>query len=291
MATVWCLGSINIDLFYEVPHIPVPGETLGATGHRTGLGGKGANQSVAAARAGATVRHIGALGDNADWVRERLERYGVDTTHVAELDAPTGQAIINVASDGENAIVTLSGANRLLAEKAVMEALESGAEGDVLMLQNETNLQAEAARFARDRGLRVLYSAAPFDAAATKAILPHVDTLLLNEVEAAQLEKALEQSLFALPVPDIVVTLGARGARWISTPTGDSWDVPGIRVEAVDTTGAGDTFAGYLAAALADGMKPVPAMELAGRAAALKVTRKGAADAIPSIAEVEAFAP
>ena len=96
--------------------------------------------------------------------------------------------------------------------------------------------------------------------------------LLLNEVEAAQLEESLEQSLFSLPVAHIVVTLGAKGARWIDTRSGDSWDVAGKRVDAVDTTGAGDTFAGYLAAALHEGMKPEEAMALAGRASALKVT-------------------
>ena len=289
MKTVWCLGSINIDLFYDVPHIPAPGETLAATGHRKGLGGKGANQSVAAAKAGAPVRHFGAIGANSEWVIERLESYGVDTTHIALTNQPTGHAIINVASDGENAIVILPGANRTLDAKGLKAALSFAQPGDLLLLQNETNLQPEAARIASDIGMRVLYSAAPFDAEAIRAVLPYIDVLLLNQVEAEQLQESLGQSLYELSVKHIVVTLGPDGARWISTQSGDSTDTPGIKVDAVDTTGAGDTFAGYLAAALVRDFKPAEAMVFAGRAAALKVTKKGTADAIPTLAEVEAF--
>ncbi|NNJ66476.1 MAG: ribokinase [Boseongicola sp.] len=291
MKTIWCLGSINIDLFYDVPHIPAPGETLAATGHSEGLGGKGANQSVAAAKAGAPVHHIGAIGANSAWVIERLESFGVDTTHIAHSTDPTGHAIINVASDGENAIVILPGANRSLAEDGITAALSNAQPGDLLLLQNETNLQPETAQKASEIGMRVLYSAAPFDAEAVRAVLPHIDMLLLNEVEAQQLEKALEQSLYELPIKHIVITLGPNGARWISTQSGDTIDTPGIKVDAVDTTGAGDTFAGYLAAALSRDFTPSEAMAFAGRAAALKVTKKGTADAIPTLAEVEAFDP
>ena len=289
--TVYCLGSINADHFYAVPHITAPGETLAAIDLTTGLGGKGANQSVAAAKAGSRVVHIGAVGPGSEWIFERLERYGVETRHIAKLDLPTGHAIINVADDGENAIVILAGANGAQTEGRITAALQDAGAGDVLLIQNETNCQVEAARIAREKGVQVVYSAAPFDAEAVRAILPAIDMLLLNEVEAAQLEKALEQSLFSLPVPRIVVTLGAKGARWIDTRSGDSWEVAGTRVEAVDTTGAGDTFAGYLAAALHEGMTPEEAMSFAGKASALKVTRHGTADAIPTRAEVEAFNP
>lgn len=289
--TIYCLGSVNADHFYAVPHIPEPGETLAALELTTGLGGKGANQSVAAAKAGAQVVHIGGVGPGSEWIFERLESYGVDTRHIATLDVPTGHAIINVAEDGENAIVILAGANGAQSEDRIAAALQNAGTGDVLLIQNETNCQVEAARVAREKGVEVVYSAAPFDAEAVRAILPATDMLLLNEVEATQLEKALEQSLFSLPVARIVVTLGAKGARWIDTRSGDSWEVAGTRVEAVDTTGAGDTFAGYLAAALHEGMKPEEAMAFAGKASALKVTRHGTADAIPMRAEVEAFSP
>ena len=288
---VWCFGSINVDLFYEVPHIPAPGETLAAKSMFRGLGGKGANQSVASAKAGVETHHIGAIGPGSDWVIERLESYGVDTSHIAVLDTPTGHAVINVAADGENAIVILPGANAAQGAERLDAALAFASVGDVLLLQNEANLQVEGAQLGKVKGMRVVYSAAPFDADAVEAVLPHIDILLLNEIEAAQLEASLGKTLYELDVPQIVITLGARGARLIDTRSGDALEVPGHKVDAVDTTGAGDTFAGYLAAGLAGGTVPQKAMELAGRAAALKVTRKGTADAIPSRAEVEAFKP
>ena len=289
MSDVWCLGSINIDMFYEVPHIPAPGETLAATGHRVGLGGKGANQSVAAARAGARVRHIGAVGGNADWVLERLAGFGVETALIETVSEPTGHAVSAVAADGENAIVIVAGANRALSESSVEDALADGRPGDILLIQNETSLQVEAATMARRRGMKVWYSAAPFDPDAVRAILPLTDTLLVNEIEARQLEDAFGNPLAEMGVENIVVTLGPMGVKWVSGGSGRVETVAGLRVQAVDTTGAGDTFAGYLAAAISEGATPAEAMALATRAAALKVTRRGTADAIPSRAEVEAF--
>ena len=289
MARVWCMGSINVDMFYDVPHIPAPGETLASTNHSVGLGGKGANQSVAAARAGATVNHIGAVGDGAEWIFERLSSFGVNTDHISISKEPTGHAIISVADDGENAIVILAGANGAIEKSEIRSALEEAEPGDILLMQNETNMQQEAALFAKDLGLRTFYSAAPFDSNAVKKVLPMIDTLLLNEIEAEQLQDALQQSLFSLDVPHIVVTLGGDGARWIDTTNHDSFDIPAIKVTPIDTTGAGDTFAGYLAAALSKGVVPRDAMRLANKAAALKVTRKGTADAIPSLSEVEDF--
>ena len=287
--SIFCLGSINADYFYSVPHIPSPGETLAATGMSSGLGGKGANQSVAAARAGSTVHHIGAVGPGSDWILERLTSFGVGTEHIAILEEPTGHAIINVAADGENAIVILAGANGCQDLGRFQDAIVDAGRGDILLLQNETNLQVEAAKFATEIGLRVLYSAAPFDSQAAAAVLPYTDTLLLNETEAAQLEAALETTLHSLPVKNVIVTLGANGVRWIETETGNTVEIPGTPVKAVDTTGAGDTFAGYFAAGLDAGDSVPTALEFAGRAAALKVTRHGTADAIPSREEVLSF--
>jgi ribokinase len=284
--TLWCFGSVNIDHFYSVPRIPAPGETIAATGYAMGLGGKGANQSVAAARAGAETHHIGAVGPGAEWVPERLQGYGVGTAHLAVTDTPTGHANITVAEDGENAIVILPGANAAQDLNRVRAALDTAAPGDLLLLQNETTLQAEVAELGHALGLRVVYSAAPFDAGAVRAVLPFTDLLLLNELEAAQLEAALGSPVSRIGVPAVVVTLGAKGARWVGETR---FEVAGYKVSAVDTTGAGDTFAGYLAAGLAEGMSPGAAMTLASGAAALKVTKKGTADAIPSRTEVDAF--
>lgn len=287
--TVWCLGSINVDYFYSVPHIPAPGETLAAREMSFGLGGKGANQSVAAAMAGVTTYHIGAIGSDANWILGRLGEYGVETQYVMEVDRPTGHAIITVSDDGENAITLLPGANRHIPAEVLETALGSASSGDVLLVQNETNLQKEAACFAKKIGLTVLYSAAPFQTDAVSDVMEWVDFLLLNAIEARQLEQATGQALSDLGIPVIVVTMGAEGARWMNNKSGESFEMPGVKVSVVDTTGAGDTFAGYLAASLSQGKPPRESVQLAIKASALKVTRRGTADAIPSLGEVDDF--
>lgn len=277
------LGSINVDHVYRVPHLPAPGETLEALAYAVGLGGKGANQSVAAARAGARVRHIGAVGPEGLWAREAMAGHGVDVTHVAVGAEPTGHAIINVDPAGENAIVIYPGANRTLSESAVAAALGDAGPGDTLLLQNETSAQVEAARLARARGLRVICSAAPFDVAAVRAVLPYASLLVMNEGEAA----ALRAALGAVEV-EMIVTLGARGAVWLS-PGADPLEVAAVPVTPVDTVGAGDCFTGNLAAALDAGLPRPQAMRRAAAAAALQVTRPGAAEAMPLAAEVTAL--
>jgi ribokinase len=281
---IYNLGSINLDHVYRVPHLPLPGETLGASGYSVGLGGKGANQSVAAARAGARVCHIGAVGPDGDWARRTLADFGVDVTGVQVLATPTGHAIINVDTAGENAIVLFPGANVVLDEDAVAAALAGAGPGDTLMLQNETSGQEAAARLAAARGLRVIYSAAPFDVAAVRAVLPYVSLLAVNAVEAAQLTAALGRA----PDLDMIVTRGAQGAEWFS-PESEPLFVPSFPVTPVDTTGAGDCFIGTLAAALDAGDDRLTALRRASAAAAIQVTRPGASTAMPTAQEVTAF--
>jgi ribokinase len=285
--TIFNLGSINADHVYRVPHLPGPGETLAATLMQTGLGGKGANMSVAAARAGSHVAHIGAIGSDGIWARNRLLEYGVDTRHIAELDVPTGHAIINVDDAGENAITLFAGANQAISEDSVANVLSTGSTGDILVTQNETNAQGVAAKVGSKLGFRVCYAAAPFDASAVKAVLPYLDFLILNAVEAKQLEQALGVSIEELDVADIIITLGSDGARWISE--GVDQHFAAIKVDPVDTTGAGDTFTGYVLAGLDRGLTMGQSISLAMRAAALMVMRMGTADVIPDLKEVEAF--
>jgi ribokinase len=285
---IWNLGSINVDHVYALPHIPAPGETLAARTLSTGLGGKGANMSTACARAGGKVAHIGTVGSEGAWAVDRLRATGVDTAHVAMLDAPTGHAIIAVDEAAENTIIIYPGANRLLTHAQVDAALAQATPGDWFVTQNETNLQVEAAALARARGLRVAYAAAPFDTDAVQAILPHLDFLILNEIEADQLRDATGEPLDRLGVPDLIVTLGSEGCRWF--PQGrPEQSFPALRVTPVDTTGAGDAFTGYVLASLDRGLPMPEAIRLATRAAALAVTRPGAADAIPTLAEAQAF--
>lgn len=283
---IWNLGSINIDHVYRLDSLPRPGETLASRSYAQGLGGKGANQSVAAARAGAPTRHLGATGPGDAWVRQRLREAGVETGGVAALpDQATGHAIILLDREAENAIVIHPGANRAIDEEGLARALEAIGPGDTLLIQNETNGQVAAARAARARGARVIYSAAPFDLEAVRAILPHVSVLAMNAGEARQMHAALPE----VPVEGLLITRGAEGAEYRDLGTGAVHRQDAFAVEPVDTTGAGDTFAGYFAAALDEGLGIAPALRLASAAAALKVTRAGAGDAIPTRAEVEAF--
>ena len=287
--TIYNLGSINADHVYRVPHLPGPGETLAAHSMQTGLGGKGANMSVAAARAGSHVAHIGAVGPEGLWARDRLMEYGVDTRHIVQLDVPTGHAIINVDDAGENAITLLSGANQAIPVDLIEQALSAGTAGDIFVTQNETNAQVRAAKTASKLGFRVCYAAAPFDAGSVQAVLPFLDFLILNEVEATQLEAALETKIEAMPVTDIIVTLGSKGARWINAGADMDQRFEALKVTPIDTTGAGDTFTGYVLSGLDRGMSMGQAISLATRAAALMVTRMGTADVIPDLKEVEAF--
>ena len=285
---IYNLGSINADLFYHVPHLPGPGETLAAASLEKGLGGKGANMSVAASRAAALVSHIGAVGGDGKWARQRLLEYGVDTRHIAVLEAvSTGHAVINVDQSGENAIVLFPGANHEITESAVGQALSESARGDTLLIQNETNQQAYAAAMGRDLGMYVAYAAAPFDAEAVKSVFPYLDFLILNEIEAQQLTESTGFEVDQLPVKDVVITLGADGCRWINSVKRTSKSFAAHAVNVVDTTGAGDTFTGYLLAGLDRGMPMEQAIGLAMKAGALMVTREGTADVIPDLKEVQ----
>ncbi len=282
---IWNLGSINADMVYAVPHLPGPGETLAAEGLQRFLGGKGANMSVAAARAGARVAHIGAVGADGRWARDRLMEYGVDTRHITEVETPTGHAIIAVDAEGENNIILFQGANHAISDDQLGQALSWAAAGDLLVMQNETNAQSRAAKIGRDLGLKVCYAAAPFQTQSVQAVLPYLDFLILNEIEAEQLRQATGQSVADLGVEHVIVTLGADGARYYHDGTVS--DFPAHKVQAVDTTGAGDTFTGYVLAGMDRGLPMPQAIAQANRAAALMVTRHGTADVIPDLKEVQ----
>lgn len=285
---VWCFGSINVDHFYDLSHLPAPGETLAARSYRVELGGKGANQSVAAARAGAVVRHVGAVGADGDAALSQMVAAGVECGAVQRLDGATGHAVILVEQGGENSIILHPGANRDMALDAALAAFEGVGLDDILLIQNETAHQAAVAEAAMGLGMDVIYSAAPFDLEAVQAVLPFVNTLVLNEVEAAQLHAAMGVPFEDLPVTAVVITRGAKGASWQARGM-DTIHVPALPTEVVDTTGAGDCFTGALAAALDEGQLPEDAMRFAAAAAALQVARHGTSAAMPSRAEIDAL--
>lgn len=287
------LGSLCIDHVYSVPDIAGPGETVASLGHEVFPGGKGLNQSVAAARAGAEVMHVGCIGEDGVWLKEVLAEAGVAASAVRVATGASGHAVIQVNAAGENAIVIAGGTNRELAEADVTTALDALAPDDWLLLQNEINDLEGVLAAASRRGARVAFNVAPVDGREAGYDLSGVALLIVNEIEAAALAgvddppAALSSLCQRYPNMDVVLTLG-RGGLLCASPAGTS-TMPAYSVQAVDETAAGDAFIGYLMAALLAGDEMAPALRKASAAGALAVTRAGAASSIPTPAEVEAL--
>ena len=280
-------GSINIDHVYRVPHMPRAGETLAVSSYQKFLGGKGANQSIAITRAGGDVRHIGAVGPDGDWVIQAMRDAGVDPGRLLPVMEATGHAIVVVDDTGENQILICSGANICLSEDQIVSELNAqDGEGNWVLMQNETNLIPEIAEQAKMLGYKVAYSAAPFVAEATLPLLDRVDLIAVNEIEAQSLAGAYGCSVEDLPCAALLVTRGGKGASLYAEQVQHQ---TAFDVEAVDTTGAGDTFLGSFLARYCGGDGIDAALRYAAAASAIQITRLGAADAIPQQAEVAEF--
>ena len=287
MAKILNIGSLNLDYVYAVPHFVAAGETLLSSRRDVFAGGKGLNQTVAAARAGAEVCHGGAVGADGDMLLDLLRDAGADVSAVARVDVPTGHAIIQVSPQGENAIIILGGANRAVSDETVTAALDKVDPGDILLLQNEINGLDRNIRRAAEKGLRILFNPAPMEAAVKDLPLELLDTLIVNEGEGKALAGNMDALIAAYPHQKILLTQGSRGATlWNGS---ELLFQPAFPVKAVDTTAAGDCFLGYYAAALAEGLSYAHALRLAAAASALAVQKQGAAPSIPTRAEVEAF--
>ena len=287
MAKILNIGSLNLDYVYAVPHFVEAGETLLASRRDVFAGGKGLNQTVAAARAGAEVCHGGAVGADGDMLLDLLRDAGADVSAVARVDVPTGHAVIQVTPQGENAILILGGANRAVSPETVGIALEKVGPGDILLLQNEINGLDHIIRRAVQKGLRILFNPAPMEEAVKDLPLELLDTLIVNEGEWKALAGDMDALRAAYPDQKILLTQGSRGASlWTGS---EVLFQPAFPVEAVDTTAAGDCFLGYYAAALAENLPYAAALRLAAAASALSVQRQGAAPSIPIRSEVEAY--
>lgn len=290
--TIFNLGSINWDHCYQVPHFVRPGETLTAQGYNLNLGGKGANQSVAASKAGAHVKHIGAVAAG-DAALQLLAELGVETTGIEQqAEQVTGHAIIQIDSNAENAIVLHSGANRTLNWRWVEKQLSKGEPGDWLLMQNETNLLEQSASFARQQGMQVAFNPAPMDNAVTLKLLPQLDLLIVNQIELQDLseENELEAAIETIQrrsSVNLLITLGSQGALYVSAD--QRQQIQAFRVDATDTTAAGDTFIGYFLARRCVSDNIGEALQQASAAAALCVTQAGAIASIPDAEQVRTF--
>jgi len=284
------LGSANMDLVATAPRLPGPGETVLGTGFATVPGGKGANQAIAVARAGAACGFLGAVGSDGfgATMRGTLSGAGVDVGLLRSAPGPSGVALITVDTGGENTIVVAPGANGTVVELTEPE-LAAIAGADLLLCQLETPVSTvgAAATHARAHGTRVVLNAAP--AASLPAdLLACVDVLVVNEHEAAIVAGVSDGVLDTLlrSVPAVALTLGAAGATYATRLDG-AVTVPAPRVNAVDTTAAGDAFTGAFVVALAEGRPHDEALRWACAAGALCATRPGASTALPMRREID----
>jgi ribokinase len=302
LAKVVVVGSTNTDMTVRVPRIPAPGETAGGRDFRVSGGGKGANQAVAAARAGATVEFLTALGDDVlgEQALASLHAEGIELGLAQRVPGPSGVALIVVDDTGENAIAVAAGANGELRPAHVQPIVDRVAPGDVLLLQLEIPMDAvlTAATLACARGACVVLNPAPAPPdGLPDALLRAVTVLTPNEHEAGHITRVGVDDAAGLAraaavlhgrgVPHVLITLGARGV-FVSSE-GRSRLVPALPAVAIDTTAAGDVFCGALAVALTEGRSVEDAARFAVAAAAISVTRAGAQASAPSRAEIDAL--
>ena len=292
---ILCFGSLNLDKVYSVPHFVRAGETLSSTKMQEFCGGKGLNQSVALARAGAETYHAGCVGQaDGEPLLAMLRSSGVDTTLVRMLPCPSGHAIIQVNEQGQNCILLYGGANQEVSKEQIDAVLEQFQPGDMLVLQNEINNLPYLMETAGKKGMEIVLNPSPMNDAILKLPLEYVRYFILNEVEARDLcaeegpeEDFADKLLRRFPDSKIVLTLGSKGSIYVDQKK--RIIQPAYRVETVDTTAAGDTFTGYFLAGIAGGMDVKAALQQAAKAAAIAVSRKGAAPSIPTLEETQAF--
>jgi len=295
------VGSSNTDMIVQLPHLPKPGETVSGGAFSTAAGGKGANQAVAAARAGANVGLVARVGEDS-FGEQAIAGFvgdGIDVSHVTRNPAaPSGVALIFVDDGGENCIAVAPGANATLTPEDVeaAEDLITGAEVVVMQLETPIETVGRAAALAREHGVRVILNPAPARQLSDE-ILGNVSILTPNESEAELLTgiqvsddagaEEAARALSARGVDIVILTLGSRGAYVFESDSGEL--VPGFEVQAVDTTAAGDVFNGSLAVGLAEGKPLAEAVRFANAAAALSVTKLGAQPSAPTRSEIETF--
>lgn len=286
-------GSLNIDYVYSVDHIVKRGETISSDTLNVFCGGKGLNQSIALSKAGAEVYHAGVIGEDGAFLEEILRASGVHTRFVQmKADTRTGNAIIQKDRNGDNCILLYGGSNRAVTPGMADEVLDHFEAGDMLVLQNEISELSYLMEQAHKRGMVIALNPSPMDEELLKAPLQYVKYFILNEIEAKALTNGVEEDnamleamLKKFPNAEIILTLGERGSVYAK---GDVRVEQGIyKVPVTDTTAAGDTFTGYYLASIIQGMSVEEALNMAAKASAIAVSRKGAAPSIPQREEVE----
>ncbi|MDO4460018.1 MAG: ribokinase [Clostridia bacterium] len=297
MSKVLCFGSLNIDYTYSVQDFVRRGETISSSKLDVFAGGKGLNQCTALARAGAETYMAGRIGEEGIFLTDALKSYGADVSKVAvSNDVKTGHAIIQNNAEGDNCIILFGGANRIIDEAYVDAVLADFSNGDYIVLQNEISCMAYIMEKAHEKGMKIVLNPSPIDDALFTYPLELADILMMNEIEASALlgdDFDIENPLPYAEIlaqkynSGIVVTLGSKGACYSDGK--ESFMQNGIKVNPVDTTGAGDTFTGFFVSELMSEKSVNEALTTAIYASALECTRKGASPSIPTVTEVNEF--
>lgn len=290
-------GSLNIDYIYKVDHFVKKGETVSSKDLQVSYGGKGLNQSIALSKAGAQVFHAGMLGNDGIVLRTLLEKAGVDTRFVSVTNtARTGNAIIQNDSSGDNCILLYGGSNQEIKPEFIDEVLYYFSADDWLVVQNEISSMPYLIQKAHDAGLRIIWNPSPISDSLNNISFSYIDCFIVNEIEAtaiAQTQVCLSRKQLAerlkdlYPEKEIILTLGESGSVCISNNS-YTWQ-PAFHVNTVDTTAAGDTFAGYYLASRFHNKTIKESLLYASAASALAVTKEGAAVSIPEKSSTELF--
>ena len=284
------IGSMNIDYVYNVDHIIMPGETEATDGMNVFLGGKGINQSMALAKAGVEVYHGGLLGEDGSAFLDACQEYGVNSQYIKTISGKSGHTIIQLDKNAQNSILLYGGANQKLTEEYIDSVLENFEANDIVLLQNEVNLLGYIVDKAYEKGMQIALNPSPFNEKLDEVDLKKVSIFLLNEVEGGQItglvdpDEVLAKMREMFPKAKIVLTLGKDGAKYAE---GDQvYHQPIFKVQAVDTTAAGDTFTGYFLSGLIEGMNIPDILRMSAKASSIAVTRNGAVQSIPFKEEV-----
>lgn len=283
-------GSLNLDYVYSVDHMVSQGETLASTGMHVFCGGKGLNQSIALAKAGIPVYHAGIVGEDGAVLLKECNENRVNTEYIRIVPEKTGHTIIQVDKEGKNCILLYGGANRRITKEFADDVFKNFEKGDILLLQNEVNLLDYIIDCAYRKEMTIILNPSPYDSALEACDFGKISMLLLNEVEGAQVteeeepERILEKLKMLYPDTKVILTLGENGSVYQYKEKQYRQEI--YKVKAVDTTAAGDTFTGYFVSSMIDNMSVPAGMDLAAKASAIAVSRKGAAASIPFREEV-----
>ena len=284
-------GSLNIDYVYKVDNFLLPGETKSSLDFNKHCGGKGLNQSIAAAKAGNRVYHAGFLGSDGAMLKNALEENEVDLTYLKSIDETSGHAIIQVDDKGQNCILLYGGTNLMLTKEYIDDVLQNFTNETIILLQNETNLIGYVIDEAYKKGLKIALNAAPMNEKVLSYPIDKLTWLIVNEVEGKQIAKCdtddeiLDTLIKKYPNLNILLTLGSKGACCYSE--GKTYVINSYKVNVVDTTAAGDTFTGFFLYGINNGVSIPDSLILATTASAMCVGKSGAAISIPTKIEVD----